>query len=387
MKKLYAALLLAGLSAQAQIVNIPDPHLKYELLMASPNYGIARDINGQTITIDTNNNNEIEMSEAVLVDELLLFYVDNITDLTGIGAFANMRHFEIAHAAITTFDATGLTGIEFLRVDQTDLASINIAGLLNLKKIYITDNPITAMDLTGAPNLERVEVSNNELTSVNLSGLDALQLLYCQSNDLTAIDLTGLTALKLLMVSNNHINVLDVSQLPNLEQLFCSQNSLENLNLNGLANLTRVNCAINQLEYILFKDTGYTGAATDYFEFDLNPNIQYICTNESKIALIEGIAISYGYTGCDVIADCALGSQEQMALNFDVYPNPAHDRISISGATNDVVAIKIYNILGQAASEPKLVQNSADISYLSPGQYIIKISDGTRVYTAKLIKD
>ncbi|WP_396194677.1 hypothetical protein [Flavobacterium sp.] len=54
MKKLYFLLFLMSGWANAQIVNIPDANFKGRLLAANPTNEIARDIAGNTMTIDQN---------------------------------------------------------------------------------------------------------------------------------------------------------------------------------------------------------------------------------------------------------------------------------------------------------------------------------------------
>jgi hypothetical protein len=59
MKKiLYIALVYCGL-ANAQIVNIPDTNFKNRLLSASSSNSIAKNENGDNITIDLNGDGEI----------------------------------------------------------------------------------------------------------------------------------------------------------------------------------------------------------------------------------------------------------------------------------------------------------------------------------------
>ena len=71
MKKLYFLFfLMINFLANAQIINFPDANFKAKLLSASPSNGVARDINGAYFKIDTNNNNEIEYTEAEDVYEL-----------------------------------------------------------------------------------------------------------------------------------------------------------------------------------------------------------------------------------------------------------------------------------------------------------------------------
>src|SRR5690606_3924546 len=96
MKKLYIlffSIFIASLNAQ--IVNIPDANFKSKLLEANATNGIAKDIDGNNIVIDVNDDNEIQTSEALLVYELFVMGLENspdsqIIDITGIESFENL---------------------------------------------------------------------------------------------------------------------------------------------------------------------------------------------------------------------------------------------------------------------------------------------------------
>jgi hypothetical protein len=122
MKKLILlALTLAfGQLATAQIVNIPDPNFKAVLLSADNSNYIAYSINGTSTKIDTNNNGEIEKSEALLIES---FFLNNkkIKNLTGIEAFENLT---------------------LLVCSNNELANLDVS-----KNINLYDNPLGEMIL------------------------------------------------------------------------------------------------------------------------------------------------------------------------------------------------------------------------------------------------
>ena len=63
MKKLYLLLFLPFFcSLNAQIITFPDSAFKAKLLESSPNNFIARNLNGDYFSIDSNSNNEIELA-------------------------------------------------------------------------------------------------------------------------------------------------------------------------------------------------------------------------------------------------------------------------------------------------------------------------------------
>lgn len=134
MKNLYFTILafLFLTISNAQIVNIPDANFKARLLQASSNNQIASTTepndNGYVSTynkIDTNNDGEIQVSEALLIKYLRVPGV-NINDVTGINAFENLKFFNCANNQISDLDVSGLSKLRILHCHINQLNSLNI---------------------------------------------------------------------------------------------------------------------------------------------------------------------------------------------------------------------------------------------------------------------
>ncbi|WP_396176707.1 leucine-rich repeat domain-containing protein, partial [Flavobacterium sp.] len=225
MKKLYTLLVIAliGFVGKAQIVNIPDANFKAKLLQASPSNGIAStqtpNASGNVTIytkIDTNNDGEIQVSEALAI-KWLRVYNNSITDLTGIESFTNLIN---------------------LNCSNNQLTSLIVSGLTNLKYLYCNNNQLPSLNVIGLSNLQRLECQNNLLPSLNISGLSNLQRLECQNNLLPSLNISGLTNLQTLKCGYNLLPSLNVSGLTNLQTLECSGNQLPSLNVSGLTNLS-----------------------------------------------------------------------------------------------------------------------------------------------------
>ena len=71
---------------------------------------------------------------------------------------------------------------------------------------------------------------------------------------------------------------------------------------------------------------------------------------------------------------------------FKLYPNPVRDGIVyFKGISNDAT-YKIFNLMGQVVANGTVSENSANINSLTPGNYIIQISDELSVKTKQFIK-
>ncbi len=84
---------------------------------------------------------------------------------------------------------------------------------------------------------------------------------------------------------------------------------------------------------------------------------------------------------------------EQTLFNFNISPNPASNIINISfdNISNDQIIIEVYDLLGRLnQSKISNVVNgktSLDISELSRGIYIAKITSGSTVSVKRFIKE
>ena len=70
-----------------------------------------------------------------------------------------------------------------------------------------------------------------------------------------------------------------------------------------------------------------------------------------------------------------------------LYPNPANEFVKISSSV-DINKVEIYNLLGKKViSTSKLTNNNLDVSSLSKGVYLMKLTSGESVASRKLIKN
>ena len=277
MKNLYAVLVLVFCSfvSNAQIVNIPDANFKNKLLNYTP-------------IIDTNNDGQIQVSEALVVTELYFSY-SSISNMTGIEAFTNLEslncvnnqltslsisnltnltsficannlltsldvsnlinltYLDCHNNQFTSLDVYNLTNLTYLDCGYNQLTSIDVSNLINLTVLRYEHNLLSSVDVSNLTNLTFLRCENNQLTSLNVSNLTNLTVLTCNENQLTSLDVTNLTNLEDLDCSHNPLTSLDVTNLTNLTDLYCENNQLTSLDVSNLINLTYFNCGYNQL--------------------------------------------------------------------------------------------------------------------------------------------
>jgi Leucine-rich repeat (LRR) protein len=268
MKKIFFIIALCGFftNAYAQIVNIPDANFKNALVSTS-----CADFNNDGSTdgdADTNDNGEIELSEA---QALLGLAVRNnsISDPMGIEFFTNLRYLycssnplsslnvqtltylerlECENGQITSLDVHGLTNLQYLNCNNQFISNLNIQGLVNLQYLYCCyDNMLVNLDVQGLTNLKYLYCYNSHLTNLNVQGLSNLQHLYCYDNSLISLNVQGLTNLAILKCYNNQLTNINLQGLVNLQTLQCYNNQIVNLDAQGLTNLQILHCYSNHI--------------------------------------------------------------------------------------------------------------------------------------------
>jgi Leucine-rich repeat (LRR) protein len=248
MLKKYAALTLflwsLCLVANAQIVNIPDANFKNALAYTS-----CVDLNGDgvgDVNADTNNDGEIQVSEAL---EVLRLNVNSrsIESLTGIEAFGNLQKLDCSQNQLTTLDVQALTNLQDLDCSQNQLTILEVQAMTNLQALKCGFNQLTTLEVQGLTNLQYLSCYANQLTTLEVQPLTNLQNLSCYANQLTTLEVQGLTKLGILFCSQNQLTTLDVQGLTNLQSLHCSSNQITTLDVQGLTKLYNLDCLLNQL--------------------------------------------------------------------------------------------------------------------------------------------
>jgi len=74
------------------------------------------------------------------------------------------------------------------------------------------------------------------------------------------------------------------------------------------------------------------------------------------------------------------------ANNFNLYPNPANTGfVTISSTTNDVMNVQVFDILGKEVKNETITNHTLDVSSLTTGMYLVKITQNNTSTTKKLV--
>lgn len=353
MRALIITLVLVTGMVNGQIVNIPDANFKNKLVNT-----LCVDTDNDSYfdaDADLNNDGEIQISEALSVVRLNVSSpnftptAEQISSLSGLNSFSNLEIFRCEGnnlgvvdlslltnlksiscmmSQISSLNLSGLTNLETLYCDYNQLSALNITGLNNLKTISCYSNNLTALNLTGMSNLLSLECSKNHISTLNLSNTPNLYGLRCSDNLLNTLNVNFLTNLQELEYGNPGLNNVAINNLVNLRGLFItggiqttidlnplvSLNSLRLTNTNliqvdasGLAYLNRLYAYSNfSLNYINIKNGNsfdpITGGNGVYIEN--NPNLTFICANESDLSIVNADLLSHNNTLTQVTSYC-----------------------------------------------------------------------------------
>lgn len=280
MKKILLILIiLFSITSYSQVIDIPDTNFKSALL----NTGI-----------DTNNNGEIEVSEALVITELEVYSKD-IKSLEGISFFKNLTKLSADRNDIEVLNITELVNLEYLSLDWNYiLKELHLPESVNFNSLKCRGNELTNLDLTNFPNLETLDCSGNNLTELDLSKNPKIITLYCSVNELAELDLNENSKIIELNCNDNNLSELEISHLVDIEKLYIGNNNFDNIielpNISGLksldysgANLTNFDISkMTNLTTLILNDNNLT-------EIDLsqNPDIVYLSIDNNQISTLD----------------------------------------------------------------------------------------------------
>jgi Leucine-rich repeat (LRR) protein len=225
--------LIFAVNINAQIVNIPDNNFK--------NY-----LTG--LPLNSNNDGEIQVSEASAFNGAINCGGRNIFNLTGIEAFTSITYLYCGTNPLTSLDVSQNTALTELYCIGNQLTSLDISKNTALTVLECNHNQLISLDVSKNTALTQLNCSHNQLKSLDVSKNTALTDLYCIQNQLTSLDVSQNTALSGLDCGDNKLISLDVSQNTALSGgLGCSHNQLISLDVSQNTALFYLDCGDNQL--------------------------------------------------------------------------------------------------------------------------------------------
>lgn len=297
----------------------------------------------------------INLKKLTLSDYLGNDTADFAIDVQGLSNLKELNLFAINNAVSPhlSINFQG-TNLEILRCIQNRTIYLNLEDSPLLKILDISGNPGIDVDFSKVPKLKGLTCMNNEFTSIMLQDLNDLQTLNCSFNNISELDISKIKGLAVLDCSFNQLTSLDASKMTiggdvAYGYLICSNNQLQDLNIknlqtgmiraennsltqvdfenvsttlgfnfssnllttidlkkyrnntDGLGNyLEQFDVSNNQLTSMFLKNgileiPNDMSTNSEYFTFNGNPNLKFICSDDSEVATFQKFADAYGY--------------------------------------------------------------------------------------------
>ncbi|QJB35528.1 leucine-rich repeat domain-containing protein [Chitinophaga oryzae] len=225
---LGCVLLLLGLScAEAQVIHFPDPNFKEALLRKK---------------IDTNNDGEIQVTEAQKVTKLYLEETA-FSSMEGLKSFSHLEEFGTYKNRIRQVDLQGMLSLKRLYLVGSDIESLNIKGCSNLEHLSLTGNRLTGIDISEFRKLTMLSLNYNQLTKIEINNYPELKELNLSDNNITDFKISGCPKLESLLLRKNRIaGSLNLTEFPQLVAFSADNNPLSAVNIRGLRKLESFSC-------------------------------------------------------------------------------------------------------------------------------------------------
>jgi hypothetical protein len=433
MKHFYSLFCLIFTSfVNGQIINFPDANFKTKLLQQD----VAFDSNYISITLDANNDGNIEVSE---VQNVIFLNVSNgnISDLTGINYFSNLWALDCSYNSLTNITVDNSIIIMNLNASHNALTSVTV-NFGNFNQDYdpgldLSFNNLTTFSISNVIMHDGFFINNNQLTSLTINNC-RFGGFSVAHNNLTAINFTGNNSLggnanftynqfTILDLAGAHIdyechvflgnNIEDrVRNLFGGEIYYASNNTFFDLgdyrgttscDPEGGGRVYIMSCP--NLQHVIFKNGFNHGYITcdeggDIFQkpaMSLQitncPGLNHICVDGgSELAAIQARINQLGLqsqivvdTNCtsSVLDTEAFSSNNQFAIS----PVPVQNILQVHSNENiEIRAIEIYNNLGQIIQKEIGNPQNIDVSNLAKGTYYLKIKTDNLISNKKFIK-
>ena len=245
---------------------------------------------GNSLTSVSLNNLPAIQDISISQNRLTTLSINSLTSLESVNCQANQ---------LTDLYVSSLVNLRYFRCAGNQIPNLNVAPLTNLEVLNCASNLLTSLNVSTLHNLISLSCGYNQLPTLNLNGLTTITDLRCSDNLLTDLNVSQLR-LRYLECDNNQLTTLDVTEQVNLNGINCSDNLLQTLDLTHSPILGTVDCAGNQLRTLFLKN----GSNEDIYMLN-NPNLQYICADESQINSIQTQLNELSYANCHVNSFCS----------------------------------------------------------------------------------
>ena len=351
--------------------------------------------------LSCNNNNltNINISNNLLL-EIINCGFNHLTVLD-VSNNINLGAIYCSNNNLTNLEVSNNINLLSIICDNNNITNLDVSNNINLDSLSCHYNYITNLDVTNNINLVQFFCAYNQLTTLNISNNTHLKLLYCGHNQLTSLTITNVPLFVSLQCNNNNLTTLNTDTIPSIQTLFCANNNLTSLNLNNNSSLNILYCNNNNLSSLVIQNnannllnntyTIYTTPPSYHNRFDSTGNPNLHCIFVDNVANCNsnwpGRDLTSNYVSTQ--QECDNLSNETFTINngIIVYPNPTNGILNINSNNNIIKNIIIYDLLGKVVLEKSNNFEQLNISNLTNGLYLLKITRENEIFIMKIIKN
>lgn len=171
------------------------------------------------LKIDLNQDNEIELSEAEIITDLVINN-KGIVNLSDLKYFKNLENLICKGNKLDTVILKDLKKLKTIDLSANELKILNIENLQNLKELRAGVNQLKAIKINNCPYITTIYLHQNELTEIDISNLKELKFLFVPNNKIKVIDISNNIELIQLTIDYNNLNELDIQKNINLKYIY-----------------------------------------------------------------------------------------------------------------------------------------------------------------------
>ncbi len=275
---------------------------------------------------------------------------DKISSMPEIEYFTNLTSLIVSNNNLTELDLKKLTKLTYLKANSNNITSFDFSMNPEITKLKIYNNKYTTLDLTSLTKLKTIDLGRFYGSSIDFSQNLALTETFIQQTSVTSLDVSNNKNLENLFFITSDLTTVNIGVNSKLTKVSLQYNKLTSLDLTGVPNLTKVNV-------------------------ESNPNLSSVCVLSSHDT-----------------STWKKGSNTVWDVNCDVLGlnKPSSNKIRIKQTLNSIIIleeVKKWEIVSLNGSTVlKGTKNVINISNLGIGLHILKITDGERYSTIKIVK-
>ncbi|MEQ9467441.1 MAG: Ig-like domain-containing protein [Ekhidna sp.] len=247
------------------------------------------------VQINTNADEEIQVSEAENYSGNLTYSNQGLSDPTGIEAFVNVVWIDLSLNNLTGIDLSANVDAAQVNLIGNDLGSLVLPDRMTFNNILLNGNQLTSLTLPEGITANTVQIYQNplesfeavngsfdaingsglsSLTSANLTGTD-IRVLNLSSSQINMLDISSATSLESIDVSScGNLTTLDLSANTNLESVSTAFGAVQSLNLSNHPNITTLMARNGQLTELNIQNGTNTNITT--FQIQNNSNLECV---------------------------------------------------------------------------------------------------------------